>query len=351
MTSPQKQQSTDQELHAHSPRRRTVSSDLIRDKLSAVMLPPIGLHPSLAPHQPPGTSFSMAAPRWPGTMPDPFIESDRLWLNNRRSGNNSLEDQLMPDYSRSITPASSHHSNNEFTIHSRRPSGMASNDHHSWDEFLRNPPPQDHVASGTFAPANTRVSSAANTPPIQTRPSAAAEARVASYTQVHSRAVSVGSKDQQQGNTRQNSDISMKSRFSEDQVASKDQSENKVLTKISGDVKSKKEGKTPEPGTANNQLRKVSSKASITGSDKENSKVTVTAIAASVTLSDGKRKRANTNPGAKTVYNRPDEFDSSPTRKVLKKEYDEIAPAMCTDELTPDDHLAREALQALDNVQ
>lgn len=75
----------------------------------------------------------------------------------------------------------------------------------SFNDMMAAYSPRKDTNSGTTAPANTRVSSAANTPPMATRPSAAAEARASSYSG-KPRAASLTTRDPPPPYTREASD-------------------------------------------------------------------------------------------------------------------------------------------------
>ena len=316
--------SEDMDLHAHSPRKRMDSIASMEETMGhsiPIQTSTLGsMHPP-ATMQPPVLSefrYNNHAPDWASAIPmqDPFVESSRYM--NRRYGNRSNEsDQPMPDYSRSITPASLHNAPHDMQTQPRSTTALHNEAIFNDAESIFNA--QNNPLSGVVAPANTRVSSAANTPPIQFRPSAAAEARVASYTSTHerSRAVSITTKDAPP-KPRETSDISMKSQFSEDQPVTKPTAEAKPHPKLATEVKGRKEGKGSEQLETYPLIQKRASKSSIktSGNGKENTTATVTTT---VVLSDGKRKRTSTASGIQLSAKDEEALGSSPTGRVSKK--------------------------------
>ena len=312
----------DMDLHAHSPRRRSDSMAGIDERLGYKMPMQPGLYGStqmLANAQ--GTSISCIhpdgrTPAWSSTMPmpDPFVESGRRYGRSHYGERSNESDQSMPDYSQSITSASSRNPTNDFPTQVR---SVTTAQHRGavFEDLIPIFSSRNDGMSGVAAPANTRVSSAANTPQIHSRPSAAAEARVASYTHERSRAISITTKDAPP-KTRETSDISMKSQFSEKSIGLKDGAELKQPHKPASEVKGRKEGRASELNVQN-QVAKKASRSSIrtSGGNKENTTTTVTTT---IVLSDGKRKRASTGAGLRMTAKDEEALGSSPTRKVSK---------------------------------
>ena len=347
IASPTKFEASDPELHAHSPRRRTGSIDNLRDRTATRNGSPISVYGSMPP--PPAPSLEHESKGYPWAsqtlMADPFVESGMRFMQNRYMARSSDGDQSMPDYSHSITPASSRNATNDFTNHTRPPSVLPSNDP-QFDELIDNLRSRHENSSGTSAPANTRVSSAANTPPIQHRPSAAAEARAASYTQGRSRAVSNTTRDPPPIVGRENSDTSMKSRCSDELIGKSEGQDVKIQSRPTSEVRGRKEGRAKELEVPSH-ARKKSSKGSVGSGGKENTKATVTTT---VILSEGKRKRASTVPGSNIVLKGGDVPSSSPTRKLSRK--DAVADlSVDTEEIADESNLERAPLGSLDNIR
>ena len=221
---------TDPDAHAHSPRRRDGSEGSSRAASVMLTQPPAMTRPGAQdPHWVPLAELA-----------DPFVEDSRPVYKQspKRALSTSTGDQSMPDYN-SLAPASSRH----HSSHSEGPNALSENTESQFDELMAAYSPQREM-TGTHAPANTRSSSAANTPPKPLRPSAAAEARAASYSHLNVRSVSVSTRDPQQPppQLRESSDVSMKSAFST-QV-----SEHPVRAKPAAEIKSRKEGRSGEDG-------------------------------------------------------------------------------------------------------
>ncbi|MCJ1436825.1 hypothetical protein MMC27_006207 [Xylographa pallens] len=344
------------DLHAHSPRRRQESMASIQGKLAskislppsiykAMPPPPAGMQPSAIQEM----NFESQAAAWNSLtqMPDPFVEGSRSFIQNHyHSRSNHKSDVSMPDYSRSITPASSRNLTSEIPTHVR-PSNTMQHQEALFSEILPLFNSCENDISGVVAPANTRASSAANTPPIPARPSAAAEARASSYSsKERSRAVSITTKDAPP-KPRESSDISMQSGFSEDQASAKDIADVRVHIKPASDVKGRKEGRASELDIPTHVQKKSSNSSisSVTG-NKENA---TTRVTTTVVLSDGKRKRASTIP---QITSKDEEaLGSSPTRKAPKKQTSKghIDPT-CAREPFDDTLGERSPLGSLDNL-
>ncbi|MCJ1476350.1 hypothetical protein MMC13_005016 [Lambiella insularis] len=323
MTSPAKQDQSSEELelHAHSPRRRADSMAGIQERMGAKM----PTHPNMnRVIQPPMVMQSSAmqelsienhSTAWNSLtqMPDPFVEGSRHLMHNHYAARSTKSDLSMPDYSQSITPSSSRNATNDF--HGNvGPVGTVQSHETIFGDFPALFNADNDGISGVVAPANTRVSSATNTPPISSRPSAAAEARAASYSKERSRAISITTKDVPP-KPRETSDVSMKSQFSEDIINSKETANTKLHTQPASEVKGRKEGRAAELDVPNH-LQKKASNSSIgsTGSKKEN---TTARITTTIVLSDGKRKRTTTIPRLSSKDE--EDLGSSPTVKAAKK--------------------------------
>ncbi|MCJ1401916.1 hypothetical protein MMC11_005133 [Xylographa trunciseda] len=342
------------DLHAHSPRRRQGSIANLQETLASKMSLPPNIYKAMQPSagmQPFASqdiNFESRAAAWNSLtrMPDPFIEGSRTFIQNQYPTRlNNKSDVSMPDYSRSITPASSRNLTNEIPTH-MRPFNTLQNQESFSSVMLPLFNTRENDISGVVAPANTRVSSAANTPPVPSRPSAAAEARAASYSKERSRAVSITTKDAPP-KARTSSDVSMQSGFSEDQASTKDIADVKVHIKPASDVKGRKEGRASELDIPTH-VQKKSSNGSVSSGmgNKENS---TTRITTTVVLSDGKRKRASTIP---QITSKDEEaLGSSPTRKAPKKQTSKghINPG-CGREPIDDTLAERSPLGSLDNL-
>ncbi len=212
----------------------------------------------------------------------------------------------MPDYSNSVTQASSRHHSN----HTESSNALPENTDSQFDELIAGYSPQNEVMATHF-PANNRVSSLATSPTKLLRPSAAAEARTASYSHMHARSVSVSTRDPQQPRpqARESSDVSMKSCFS-NQL-----SDHPVKAKPAAEIKSRKEGRSSEDTVpVKHQQKKLSAMRPVKIEEKAEGKSGV--------VNDGKRKRTVTLPGPNVPIENL--LSSSPTRKVSRIEGEKL---------------------------
>ena len=311
----------DTELHAHSPRRTENLTGGIGEKMETDGQPLSNFYIPMPPPPAPRPGCEGENPMWRSmtSIQDPFMNGANSmhrarFMHNRYAARSSIEDQLMPDYSRSITPTSGRNEGDPPANHGRTLNAQPNNNQ-SFEDIMNQLNPHSEGTNGVTAPANTRVSSAANTPPLQTRPSAAAEARAASYPLERVRAVSMIMKDPLTL-ADDNRETVMKSYLQGDQTFtfSGDPISSRLPRGPAGEIKSKKEGNVSELEVPR-QMRKRSSNGSIDPKDKENSKTTFTTT---IESSDGKRKRASTSTGSQTGVHEAEVMIASP-RKVSKK--------------------------------
>ena len=228
------------------------------------------------------------------------------------------------------------------------------------DLMIQLSPRKFSANSGISAPSNTRVNSAANTPPG--KHSAATELRAVSFAGMP-RSVSVTIRDPPSPfNTRVPSNISVNpgsensmsaSRQSEIHDATGEDIEDKLkkrpVGKPAGNVISRKEGRTSEVGLdvpgSKSQRRSSATSASVLG--KENSGGAIYEKS-----DEGKRKRATKDVESKVdLKDRLDNPDSSPTRKVSKlSPEDTMHLHNDIDDLTAEGVVMRVPLRGLDNV-
>jgi len=315
--------SEDIDLHAHSPRHRTDSIAGIEERLGykipmqttmygSTQVPASVHQTSMSPIQP-----DDRAPTWNSIMPmpDPFVESGRRFGQGHSAERSTVSDLSMPDYSHSITPASSRNTTSDLPTQTRSATTVQYRGT-PFDDFIPMFNSRNDGVSGLVAPANSRVNSATNTPQVPSRPSAAAEARAASYGYERSRAISITTKDPPP-KARETSDVSMRSQFSDQPAGMKDAAEGKHPPKPASEVKGRKEGRASELDVLNHVAKKASRNSIRTsGGGKENATTTVTTT---IVLSDGKRKRAGTGSGLRmTSKDEEALLGSSPTRKLSK---------------------------------
>lgn len=365
-------QAADPDTHAHSPRRRNASMVSARAKHN----PAIGQYSSPLPGiRPPGLHND--DPFWSqyGPTSDPFTGGARLYgYRNPRSrtattsGDVSMKDpsrsasdsydEPMPDVTRPNSPANSRRSH-PMPDYSR-PQSLASSRQVSWytgedatatavahldyveenagtgqheseslfNELINRFSPRKFSSnSGISAPSNTRVNSAANTPPGKS--SGAAELRAVTFAGMP-RSVSVTTRDPPPAfNKRVSSNYNVNigsenprsaSRQSEvhDETgaATEDNAKKKPVGRPAGNVKSRKEGRTSETGleipSSKSQRRASAPSTSVLG--KENS-----GGANGEKSGEAKRKRVVTIAASEVnSKDRMDNPDSSPTRKLSK---------------------------------
>ena len=195
------------------------------------------------------------------------------------------------------------------------------------DIMARMSPREFSANSGISAPSNTRVNSAANTPPGRTSP--VGELRTISNVGMP-RSVSITSRDPPPSvNTHRPSNTSAISELDNPRLASRqsqtheetgegieDKVKKRPVGRPAGNVKSRKEGRTSDTGLEfpNSKSQRRASAPSASGLGKENS-----GAGSAEKSGEGKRKRLTKVSGSKvnpkTTPNNP---DSSPTRKVSK---------------------------------
>lgn len=331
----------DLDAHGHSPRRRRVSSSIDREKCGPSMPPPPAFPRPMGPPAVPAHGSDFRNTHWPpsSTMHDPFVEPG---LSHYHRWLSSSEDQSMPDYSDATTSASSRNItiSNSFI---NKPANGLSHERDPFDDMLNTSSPDKDGFSGYFAPANSRASSATTTPSLRTKPSAMAEPRKASYQQEHSRAVSITLREPPLAANRQTSDVSMVSRFSEENAAFNISHDSKIQAKPSGDVKGRKEGKGNEPDLPQKGLRKASARSASQHESMEEKASKRTGE--NLVVSDSKRKRS--------VRIAPPEDrlpGSSPSRKVSKTGSHESSLTVTVGDPTGERGLARAPLRSLENV-
>lgn len=228
------------------------------------------------------------------------------------------------------------------------------------DLIIRLSPRKFSGNSGISAPSNTRVNSAANTPPGKN--SVAAELRAVSFAAMP-RSVSVTTRDPPPHfNTRVPSKISVNpgsensrsaSRQSEIHDATGEEVEEKAkkrpIGRPAGNVKSRKEGRTSEVGldVPGSKSQRRSSAPSASDLGKENS-----GGANCEKSGEGKRKRVTKDTASKVdSKDMLDNPDSSPTRKVSKlSPEDTMHPNNDIDDLTAEGVVMRVPLRELDNI-
>ena len=339
LSSPRKVQGPDPDAHGHSPRRQhTVDSLQTRmvyqDPVAALTSP---------------RKVQYAQPfYWPQIPPvyDTIPVHSRYQVHGRQPELSSSGDQSMPDYPHSSTPASSGNLTDNQN-HSDSPAGGLPNVNNIYDPYYCSP--TRIVSSGTMAPANTRVSSATNTPTQKNRkPSAAAEAESSSFSNTHLRSVSVTTRDPAKPHIREPSDTSMQSCFSDPASEQGEATEGHIKQRPAKDVKGRKEGKVCELEFELQLQNKLSRGGSAERPDKENIIDGGSSEHKSTAPSDAKRKRSMASLStAGKVLGEGHANSSSPSRKVTRvsslKDQD-------LDDLTPEGVVTRAPLAGVANA-
>lgn len=177
--------------HAHSPTRHGLRQLALANSQSSssgirTSWPYRDYYPGFVPQwQGSNTDPRIAPPE--SSMPDPFIDPYMLDPSARHRGARpSWEDVSMPDY---VTSSSSSREFSNMTgvsyEHTKNPSLVAPIDEESYTQLVEALSPPKPLCSGTQAPTNTPSGASL---PMGTKPSAAAEARSASYAKSSNRA-------------------------------------------------------------------------------------------------------------------------------------------------------------------
>ncbi|KAL9584973.1 MAG: hypothetical protein Q9212_001795 [Teloschistes hypoglaucus] len=307
--SPNQPSDMDPDAHAHSPRRRTSSSEMTRNTSATMVAPQMLSQASMLPPAP--RNMMLTDSNWPSAAPlqDPFMDHRSSWSWGTRV---CTSDDSMPDYSHSITPRSSRYPSMNY------PNSViteaAPHEDSQFEELMADLSPVK--TSGTQAPPTTRVSSASNTPSTTPHNLGLQGARALPF-QSHPRSVSVTTRDAPAWTIRDPSDISMTSRFSEAQASEGEHSQAKIIRPPAGVIKGKKEGKTGD----SELLAPTSHRKAHTGSIGRRARGTGSYVGENQPLpADSKRKRGSTDSDSHLLAGTVVELDSSPNRKVSKKE-------------------------------
>ncbi|KAL1848809.1 hypothetical protein Plec18170_007823 [Paecilomyces lecythidis] len=242
-------------------------------------------------------------------MPDPFMEPYMAHRSSRRAARSTLEDEPMPDYVGSSSTSSRAISNMTGVSfeHSKHPSISASADDETYGPLIDTFGVFKSRSSGTFAPTNTPAS----IPPMASRPSAAAEARSASYSTKNGSRTSI-LKEVSQPGTREVSGSSTRSGPPADSLGETAMA--RLQVSPSPKVKGKKERKSLQDNKEN-ESSEPSSRDVSRGSSVQ-PKVILRSGGASSVSSDSKRKRSG-DP-RDTQASKDDASTPSPTKKVTR---------------------------------
>ncbi|KAK2754713.1 hypothetical protein FQN54_006846 [Arachnomyces sp. PD_36] len=173
----------DEDAHAHSPVRHGTSSGSTLNSHNMGSCPtwPYRLFPPPSMQWQPNPPPERQPPKWPQNPPvqDPFVDPFKTYTQNRRL-RSTLDDVPMPDYVGSSSASSRAISNMTGISYEaqKAPSVPAAIDDEQYNQLIEAFSPSKKPNNGTHAPTNTPSS----VPPIVHKPSAAAEARTASYS-------------------------------------------------------------------------------------------------------------------------------------------------------------------------
>lgn len=304
---PNEDEAVNVDAHAHSPRRRTI------DVPAASVAPEMLMNVSMPP--PARRSVLLNDCSWAPNpqMQDPFVDRHRHHVPREWGTRVSTSDDSMPDYSHSITPRSSRdHSLQEM----QGTQGGSFLQHDSqFEELLSSFSPAN--PNGTQAPPTTRVSSASNSPPAACRAIGGPHPRTGPL-HGQARSVSMTTREAPPRSTREMSDVSMKSRFSdkssvsEHHAAEREYGHSRVRRTPAIEVKGRKEGQSSE-----SDLLALPSRQ--TGTVKRRQKsMTNEGEEMSASKSDIKRKREGVNSISKLLSEPSEGNESSPSRKISK---------------------------------
>lgn len=257
-------------------------------------------------------------PKWTQNPPvqDPFIDPFKDYHQHRRA-RSTLDDVPMPDYIGSGSTSSRAISNMTGISYEaqKAPSVTAPIDDEQYNQLIEAFSPSKKPSSGTYPPTNTPSS----VPPIVPKPSAAAEARTASYSRGSGRPKVL--KEISQPGTRDPSGSSVRSGGAPGESLAEPQPPKRVGASPSASVRSKKEEKALLENKENDGDDRLNEPASgNSGKANRSQQRAVARAAESVnSLSDYKRKRSS--GAAATVALQAEKgslTDPSPSKKVSR---------------------------------
>ena len=336
---PSRREQPDPDAHGHSPRQQGSLPATLQSRMAMPLLS----YPDLPTSPMKGHGLQLGDFYWSSMARANDVMGDARWYTSRQRGAaSSSGDQSMPDYSHSITPASSRtHSNHQDPTNAPGISdyGETANEDLQYS-------PNRPMSRGTIPPTNTRVSSTNNTPSHRIRPSAAAEARATSYSHAQARSVPVTTRDPPPKEVRDPSDVSMHSGPSEVQVEGNKENEPKIKKKPAKDVKGRKEGKAGDLSLTPQLQSKLSAEI-FARQNKEN----FSGSAEKPTeMSEGKRKRSmnELSKASQAVSENVQTF--SPSRKISRMERMEGFVDQDLDDLTSEGVVTRMPLANMSNT-
>jgi hypothetical protein len=300
------------DAHAHSPtRHETRKAGIGSSQTTTQPVPspwPYRIFPTPLPHWSSSSRDPRFAPQDP-PLPDPFTEPFMGGHGPSRRQRSTLDDVPMPDYVGSSSTSSRAISNMTGISyeHSKQPSITAPTDDEQYNELIEALSPVKPPPTGTFAPTNTPSS----IPTTVSRPSAAAKARTASYSQSGCRPS--GLKEVSQPGTRDVSGSSANSGPATKSIVETITTRRVHISPV-GNIKGKKEAKSLSDAPGESCSRE-SSKVP----DNQPRVITRTSERVVQVSSETKRKRSIGKDTEESCQaNKDDTANSCPTKKMSR---------------------------------
>lgn len=284
----------DADVHDRSPRSRGKDiSDLTHADIARIFLAP-------PPSRTPGIRSEFDDSFLPAmtSIPDPFTDCDNFGMCGASNGYEGSEDQYVPDRIHSITPASK----NQF------------------DELVASLSTRKDITGGLLAPANTRASSAANTPPKHSGAFVETEWRAFAHSHGIPRPLTLTARDTDLNASQESSDVNNDSGTSESWSDVIEQPGLRVQMSPTKDVKGRKEGMSKDLDPPFPKPKRSLAADPFRRSGKENREGSAQNP---FIIGDGKRKRSNTSSNSMPHIHRGGGDDSAPTPKVIRTEWEQ----------------------------
>lgn len=289
----------DADVHCHSPcgQGKYIDSNLTHADTSC------GFSMAQPQSRIPGIKSEFKDSFLPSMTPfaDPFVDDEKSGISGTSNGREGFEDQYAPDHSRSITPASK----NQF------------------DELVASLSARKDITGGLLAPANTRVSSAVNTPAEKSRASIEAEWKIFAHSHGFPRLVSASTRDAPPKASPEQLDVEMESGISEPWEDTIEPPGLKVQMSPTKEIKSRKEGMSGNVEHPLPKQRRSLAADLFRHSGKENSRE-ASAENNPFVVGDSKRKRSTTVSNSSMPPALHDGGNCvSPMRKAMRTEWEE----------------------------
>lgn len=341
--SPRTMETLDPSTHGHSPchvekRYGTTGGAQASEN------PPLISHGHIPPMELQSHEPQTKDPYWSPTppLPDPFVDNEKQLISKKRIGRLSSEDQLMLDYSRSITPASSRN----LSSHTAGPNttkGSPPPEESQFEELMAAFSPHEDTIGRAFTSAHTRAGNKVSSPPTQPNSSTTPETRISSCSYVQNRSASVTTQELLPILSRRSPNESPAPYSTEFVAISKGPSE--PNTNMTEDIKERMEGRTSYlefssiVHNASSMRPNNSHERNDDGDSQERS----------ISASDAKRKRGNRILCTQSAIRNEAHASPSPSRKFSKIESKSGYDSDNRDDIPPSQE-ARSPLAMLENV-